>query len=103
VLQAIAARLEDDDRKVRQAAVKVLQGQASLPLDTLYQYLKPLYRALLEVSFEEPISFLVTNGSSYIAVDNRTVLLQCFQGQPVKEIRETQENLDVPLPHIPIA
>jgi hypothetical protein len=96
ILQAIAARLENKDINVRRAAAEVLQGQPVLPLDTLNQYLIPLYRAFLERSFEEPLSWLITGGSLYTVVGDRKVSLRCPQGQLMEAIRETQGVLGVP-------
>jgi NACHT/LRR/PYD domain-containing protein 3 len=95
-VQTIAARLEDEDRSVRRAAVEALRGQPVLPLDTLNEYLKSLYQALLERSFEEPLSLLFTNGSSYIADGDRKVHLRGTQGQFMEAIRELPGVLGVP-------
>ncbi|KAM7209768.1 hypothetical protein V8F06_014850, partial [Rhypophila decipiens] len=68
VLEGIAARLEDKDGYVRQAAIKTLISQAALPLDDLSSYAKPLYKALLQKSFEQHL-YWYDLGNSFIGVN----------------------------------
>ncbi|KAK4205929.1 hypothetical protein QBC37DRAFT_301816, partial [Rhypophila decipiens] len=67
VLEGIAARLEDEERHVRQAAIETLINQAALPLDDLSSYAKPLYKALLQKSFEQHL-YWYDSGNSFIGV-----------------------------------
>ncbi|KAM7209123.1 hypothetical protein V8F06_014896 [Rhypophila decipiens] len=68
VLEGIAVRLEHKDGHVRQAAIKTLISQAALPLDDLSSYAKPLYKALLEKSFEQHL-YWYDSGNSFIGVN----------------------------------
>ncbi|KAM7222744.1 hypothetical protein V8F06_001931 [Rhypophila decipiens] len=67
MLKGMAARLEDEDRDIRQAAIETLINQAALPLDDLSSYAKPLYKALLQKSFEQHL-YWYDSGNSFIGV-----------------------------------
>ncbi|KAK0703517.1 NACHT domain-containing protein [Lasiosphaeria miniovina] len=75
VLQCIAARLEDSDSDVRRAAIEALMSQATLSLDVLEPYVKPLYKALLQISFKEHLYWCSSNGG-FIGVDLEYISLK---------------------------
>ncbi|ERF73784.1 hypothetical protein EPUS_09250 [Endocarpon pusillum Z07020] len=58
VLQGIAARLKDKDIDVRREAIEALVNPASLLLEAFRPCVKPLYEALLQISFQEHTNFL---------------------------------------------
>ncbi|KAI9037821.1 NACHT domain-containing protein [Aspergillus affinis] len=102
IIEAIVARLGDDDSDVRHAAFQALEGlagQAALPPDSLGQYLGLLYRVLLETSFQQPCSWIITEKVSYIALHDREVRLGSVQKQFMEAIQETQRALDAPPPY----
>ncbi|KAK3332775.1 hypothetical protein B0T19DRAFT_354377 [Cercophora scortea] len=78
MLQGIAARLEDEDWRVRRAAIDALLDQVALSLDVLSPYFKPLYKALLQRSFNEHLYWYDLDGG-FIAVGLRNVSLSCRQ------------------------
>lgn len=98
-LQAIAARLEDEDWHVRRAAVEALCGRSELPVDVLTQYIRPFYRNLLEKGFEEHLGWYIVGGTHHLAVGLREVPLKGRQDGLKDVIWEVQRDLGIPLPN----
>lgn len=96
MLKAIAARLEDESRDVRQAAVDALITQSRLPLISS-QYAKSFFRVLQERSFSERVTWLVIEDISYIALGHKIFRFEGWPDRFTDAIRESQRDLGMPI------
>ncbi|KAL5358354.1 hypothetical protein BJX96DRAFT_39877 [Aspergillus floccosus] len=95
ILENVTALLTDGHHPVRGAAVQVFIELAP-SLETIGPYLDAFYRALLERSFEESVSWINMDGFSYVIVGERRVSLGRLPCHFIEAIQATQRALGLP-------
>lgn len=98
ILEAIAARLKDTNSNIRRAKVDMFICQL-VPSSIPDQCVKALFKALLQSSFHEHISWHAMEEMSYVTRGLEEDCLEGWQARFADMIQQKQEDMGIPFPH----